>query len=375
MSGIYLHIPFCKTKCPYCDFYSIEQTSDFDFYHAAILKEIELRKDYFKGPVETIYFGGGTPSLFNGKKLGELLDKMDSVFSIQTDVEITLEANPDDLKEVFCKELVGKGINRISLGTQSFHDAELEFLGRRHTAAKNHEALEYIFSAGFENVSIDLIYGLPGSTKQKLSESIERAIQYPVKHISAYHLTIEPGTPFYKMMKRGIIKEVGDEKSATLFESLITALKNQGFHQYEISNFAKDGYYSLHNSNYWKGKSYLGLGPSAHSFNGKTRSWNVSDVNSYIENINNENLPLEEEYLTETDKFNEYIMTRLRTEWGADLEEVALLFGKEKKNYLKERVVQFLNSRDMQIQGNKLYLTNKGKLISDGIIRELFIVE
>jgi oxygen-independent coproporphyrinogen-3 oxidase len=375
MPGIYLHIPFCKTKCPYCDFYSFEQTSSFESYHEAMLKEIELRKDYLEGPVETLYLGGGTPSLFNTDKLVRLIDKIDHTFAIKNDAEITLEANPDDLNLDFCNGLFKTGFNRISMGTQSFHDDELNFLGRRHNVQKNHQALNCIFEAGFENVSIDLIYGLPGSTVDKLNESIGWVMEYPVKHISAYHLTIEPGTPFDRMLKKGIIKEVAEEKSVTLFESLIHSLKTQGFRHYEISNFALEGYYSRHNSNYWKGKSYLGIGPSAHSFNGDARSWNVRDINTYIESINKGIVPREEEQLTEKDKFNEYLMTRLRTEWGADLEEVAWLFGNEKQHYLNEAAKPFLNSGDMKITRNTLFLTNKGKLVSDGIIRELFILE
>jgi oxygen-independent coproporphyrinogen-3 oxidase len=375
MAGIYIHIPFCKTKCPYCDFYSIQRESGFKDYIQALLREIDLRSDYIKEPVSTIYFGGGTPSLLKPGFIDEILLKIDQAFNINPSPEITFECNPDDLSLLYTKQLYNAGINRISLGTQSFIDSELEILGRRHSMKKNFEALEAVLSTGFDDVSIDLIYGLPGSSVQRLNESINQVMRFPVNHISAYHLTIEEGTLFHHYWQQGKFKELPEDMSGELFQTVVKKLEANNFEQYEISNFARDGYYSRHNSNYWKDVPYIGLGPAAHSFNGSSREWNVADVKKYISSLNMGEIPAEKEFLSINDLYNEFIMKRLRTSVGLNKEEFIQRFGEEKFSHFLNTVQKYIGADDLTESEGNFFLTESGKFLSDHIIRDLILIE
>ncbi len=288
MAGIYIHIPFCKKLCFYCDFYHVISKSDNSAFIEALIKEAALRKDYLENEtVSTIYFGGGTPSVFSLKDLGIILNHLYKIFRVSENCELTIEINPDDVRSDYLEGLRKLNINRISLGIQSWRDSDLKMLNRRHDSAQAVKALKDTFDAGFNNVTIDLIYGIPGLSLKAWESNLDFSFSFDIKHLSAYHLTIEPGTVFGKMLEKGTIKEIDECDSAAQFNKLIEKAESEGFIQYEISNFGKTGYFSIHNSNYWKQVSYLGLGPSAHSFNGYSRQWNVRDLKGYIFSINN----------------------------------------------------------------------------------------
>jgi oxygen-independent coproporphyrinogen-3 oxidase len=374
MAGIYLHIPFCTQKCHYCNFFSLASKKNTAAFVSAICNEIVLQKDYLQNEIiSTIYFGGGTPSLLNNSDLKNIFENVFSTFKIEEDAEITLEANPDDLKIDKIKELSDSPINRLSIGIQSFFDDDLQFLNRSHSSNQASEAIFNAHKQGLSNISIDLIYGIPTLTDKKWKENIKIAIDSGVQHISAYSLTVEANTAFDLFIKKGRIKAPEEEQAARQFEILMDTMNNQGFIHYEISNFCKEGFFSRHNSNYWKQQKYLGLGPSAHSFDLDSRQWNVANLQQYIQSINAGNIPFEKEILTASQKYNEYIMTGLRTIWGVNLKEVKLKFGEEFLSYLNKNSQKYIADKTMELKENALILTEKGKFLADGIASDLFI--
>jgi oxygen-independent coproporphyrinogen-3 oxidase len=374
MAGIYIHIPFCKKLCFYCDFYHVNSVDDYSSFIEALLKEASLRRDYLENKmVSTIYIGGGTPSVFSVKDLETILNHINNIFRVSEDCEITFEMNPDDVHPVYLDGLRNCKVNRISLGIQSWRDSDLKMLNRRHYSEGAVRALRNTLDAGFENVTIDLIYGIPGMTLKDWESNLDFSFSFDIKHLSAYHLTIEPGTVFGKMLEKGLISEIDENDSTAQFNTLIEKAENAGFIQYEISNFGKPGYFSAHNSNYWKQVSYLGLGPSAHSFNGYSRQWNLRDLKGYIKSINTGKTFFESEELDIKKRFNEYIMTSLRTMWGVDLGYVEENFEKEGYDYVVNLAGKFKDYGLMKLEKNSLVLTNQGKLISDNIISEFMM--
>lgn len=374
MAGIYIHIPFCKSFCNYCDFYSITNLNDISKLTDAIITEAGRQTGYLEGEVvDTVYFGGGTPSLLSVEDTKAILFAVSKNFKVQSNAEITIEANPDDIYAGYLKQLAKIGVNRLSLGVQSWDNKRLKYLGRRHTAEQSAEALEMAFSEGFKNVSVDLIYGIPGMNAEDLKKDLDKTFTYPIRHLSAYHLTIEEETRFGKMKKEGKLVEIDEELSAAMFALLGSECKERGFVHYEISNFASEGYISRHNSSYWKQIPYLGLGPSAHSFNGRSRQWNISDVRRYIQAINRGEVPFEREELDKVTMFNEYVMTSLRTMWGIDLEHVEKMYDKELHDYLVNLSDKYIRYGLMRHHKNTLILTDQGKMISDNIIAELLM--
>lgn len=374
MAGIYLHIPFCRSICSYCDFYHIISSGDNSEYITALLNELTLRRDYLGNEtVSTIYLGGGTPSLLSVRQTDSLLNSIRKTYNVEKDCEITIEINPDDITSDYLSGLMKAGVNRISLGVQSWRDPDLRLLNRRHDSAQAEKALKEIFKKGFENVTIDLIYGIPGMTVQDWSTNLDLSFSYDIKHLSAYHLTYEKGTMFWKMLEKGVISEIDEEISTVLFNMLIEKSEKAGFIHYEISNFGKAGFFSKHNINYWKQVNYIGVGPSAHSFNGYSRQWNISDVKGYMNAINSGKTFFEREELDTKTKFNEYIMTSLRTMWGIDLEYVENTFEKEGYDYIVNLAGKFKNYGLMKYENQFLILTNQGKMISDNIITEFMM--
>ncbi len=372
MSGIYIHIPFCKQACHYCDFHFSTSLKKKDELVFALVRELELRKHEFKNQiVETIYFGGGTPSLLTNEELQLLISEVHKNYQVSDNPEITLEANPDDLTNQRINELSNTPINRLSIGIQSFFEKDLKLMNRAHNAEEAkvclQEATKY-----FDNISVDLIYGIPELSNEEWLQNIETALSFNIPHISSYALTVEPKTALDSFIKKGIIKNVDDEQAQEQFHLLIEKLEASGFIHYELSNFGKPDYFSKNNSAYWQGKPYLGIGPSAHSFNGKQRSWNVRNNSKYIKSIQENTLPMEIETLSLTDKYNEYIMTGLRTIWGVSLEKVEQDFGKDHKKYLLEQANHFLNNDLLYINKGTLLVTKKGKFLSDGIASDLF---
>ena len=374
MAGIYIHIPFCKKLCFYCDFYHVVSVKDNSAFIDALLKEASIRKDYLENePVSTIYLGGGTPSVFSIKELETILNTLYKLFKVTDDCEITIELNPDDVLSGYLEGLKSHNINRISLGIQSWRDSDLKLMNRRHNSAQAVIALKETLAAGFENVTIDLIYGIPGMTLKEWESNLDFSFSFDIKHLSAYHLTFEEGTVFGKMLEKGMISEIDEDDSAAQFNLLVEKAGSAGFIQYEISNFGKPGFFSIHNSNYWKQVSYLGLGPSAHSFNGYSRQWNVRDLKGYIKSVNAGKSFFESEELDTKTRFNEYIMTSLRTMWGIDLEYVEGMFEKEGYDYVMNLAGKFKNYGLMKLEKKSLVLTNQGKLISDNIISEFMM--
>jgi oxygen-independent coproporphyrinogen-3 oxidase len=374
MAGIYLHLPFCRKLCYYCDFYHVISPGDNSHFTESLLKEASLRQGYLGGEsVSTIYFGGGTPSLFSPAELADILNKLGGIFPLESKCEITVELNPDDIDKDYAKALKDTGINRVSLGVQSWKDTDLKALNRRHDSAQAILALEELINAGFDNISIDLIYGIPGMSLSEWGSNIDFSLSFAINHLSAYHLTFEPGTVFGKMLDKGLISEIDEEESASQFNMLIEKTEPAGFVQYEISNFGLPGYFSVHNSNYWKQVNYIGLGPSAHSYNGYSRQWNTRDIKKYIQSVNAGNPLFESEELNSRKRFNEYIMISLRTMWGIDLEYVEQKFEKEGYDYIVNMSGKFKKYGLMRQDKKNLVLTNQGKLISDNIISEFMM--
>ena len=374
MSGIYIHIPFCKQACHYCDFHFSTSMKKKDEMILALANELKLRKTEFENEiVETIYFGGGTPSILQIADLRFLIETVYDNYSIIENPEITLEANPDDLSEDRIIELSRTKINRLSIGIQSFFEDDLKLMNRAHNAEEAIKCLE-IATQYFDNISLDLIYGIPGMTSEIWKKNIEIALSFGLPHISSYALTVEPKTALHKLIQNGAIKNPKDEVAQEHFSILVELLEANDFIHYELSNFGKVNYFSKNNSSYWLGKKYIGIGPSAHSYNRISRSWNVSNNSLYIEAIQENQLPNEVETLTISDRYNEYIMTGLRTIWGVSLDNIETEFGITYLDYLMKQVQKFLNDDLLILKDNILKPTKKGKFLTDGIASDLFML-
>jgi len=374
MSGIYIHIPFCKQACHYCDFHFSTSLKKKDEMVLALAKEIEMRKSEFQDEiVETIYFGGGTPSILQIADLRFLIDEVYRNYKVVEKPEITVEANPDDLTENRIIELSKNKVNRLSIGIQSFFEDDLKLMNRAHNVEEAKKCLE-IATHYFDNISIDLIYGVPEMSNEKWLQNIETALSFGVPHISSYALTVEPKTALHSFIQKGIIPQPDDEVAQEHFQILVDKLSESGFIHYELSNFGKENYFSKNNSSYWLGKKYIGIGPSAHSYDGKNRGWNVSNNSLYIKSIQENKLPIEIETLTKTDRYNEYIMTGLRTIWGVSLERIEQEFGKTYLDYLNQQASKFIEDHLLFVDDNILRTTKKGKFLSDGIASDLFLL-
>lgn len=405
MSGIYIHIPFCKQACHYCDFHFSTTLKRKGELVKSLGKELLLRKEEITEPIETIYFGGGTPSLLTIKELRFLIDEVYNNFEVIENPEITLEANPDDLTNQQINKLTKTPINRLSIGVQSFFEEDLQLMNRAHNIqeAKNciKEATKY-----FDNITIDLIYGIPGMSDKRWKENLQIALDFGIPHISSYALTVEPKTALEKFIKTGKISPVEESVSHNHYLILLEEMEKAGFINYEFSNFGKEGYFSKNNTAYWQGKPYLGIGPSAHSFNRKERSWNVSNNIKYIKSISENRLPIERETLSTTDRYNEYIMTGLRTMWGVSLKKITKDFGEKYVDYLlkqaekpledgllelvfaskakqsyknklkasNQEITSSLLKKEVPRKDSILKITKKGKFLSDGIASNLFYV-
>ncbi|TPG32609.1 radical SAM family heme chaperone HemW [Flavobacterium pectinovorum] len=372
MSGIYIHIPFCKQACHYCDFHFSTSMKKKDVMVLALAKEIIMRKSEFKDDVvETIYFGGGTPSVLSNKEINFLISEVYKNYKVVENPEITLEANPDDLSTERIIELSKSPINRLSIGIQSFYEEHLKMMNRAHNSA---EAINCLTEATkyFDNISLDLIYGIPGLTDEMWKKNIETALSFGIPHISSYALTVEPKTTLRKLIDTGKIAEPQDEVASNHFMILVDTLQKNGFIHYELSNFGKENYFSKNNSAYWLGKKYIGIGPSAHSYDGEKRGWNIANNSLYLKSIQDNILPMETEILSKSDRYNEYIMTGLRTIWGVSLERIETEFGLEYLNYLKKQIQKFLDDDLLSIENNILKPTTKGKFLTDGIASDLF---
>jgi oxygen-independent coproporphyrinogen-3 oxidase len=372
MAGIYIHIPFCKQACHYCDFHF---STSLKYKHElieALVKEIQLQKKYLNGEsIETIYFGGGTPSLLNEAEISLLINTITSLHSVASDAEITLEANPDDLDKAKLRALRQTSINRFSIGIQSFFDEDLKWMNRVHRAGEAESAVKRAQDMGFENITVDLIYGYPLLTDQKWKFNTDKVFELGVPHASAYSMTVEPRTALASFVKQKKQAAMSDEQSAAQFTFLMDGMQIKGFEQYEISNFCQPGFYSRHNSNYWKGVKYLGIGPSAHSYNGETRQWNIANNTKYMQGLGSGLIPAETEILSDIDKLNEYIMTSLRTSWGLDLDKLNGI-ASASANQLQNAATEFFNNGWLSQQNNIIYLTQTGKLYADHIASELF---
>ncbi|MDR3340797.1 MAG: radical SAM family heme chaperone HemW [Candidatus Symbiothrix sp.] len=368
MAGIYIHIPFCKKRCLYCDFFSSTNTKGKAAYVAALCRELEDRKDYLQAQaIETVYFGGGTPSLLQAADFEKIFDTIRCYYDLESPtIEVTLEANPDDINPGYLQSLNHLPFNRISLGVQSFDEKELQFLNRRHDALSAVSSVRLLQKAGFDNISIDLIYGLPGQNPETWAANLRQAIELNVQHISAYHLIYEEETPLYSLLEQGLTTPVDEETSVQLFEMLIDTLQNAGFEQYEIANFAKSGYHSRHNTAYWTGAHYLGVGASAHSYNGISRQWNKRLTGAeYLSQ------GIEQEIIDKKTAYNDFIITRLRMMEGIDLHELLAIFGAAQKDYCLKQAQKYLHEKLLEISNEQLKLTRKGIFVSDGIMREL----
>ena len=372
MSGIYIHIPFCKQACHYCDFHFSTSMKKKEEMVLALAKEITIRKNESQGEtIETIYFGGGTPSVLTNDEINFLISEVYKNYSVAENPEITLEANPDDLSAERILELSKSPINRLSIGIQSFYEEDLKMMNRAHNAA---EAIKCLQEATkyFDNISLDLIYGIPGMSDEMWKQNIETALSFGIPHISSYALTVEPKTALSKLIQTGKIAAPQDEAASNHFMILVETLQQNGFIHYELSNFGKENYFSKNNSAYWLGKKYIGIGPSAHSYDGEKRGWNIANNSLYLKSIENNELPIETEILTKSDRYNEYIMTGLRTIWGVSLERIETEFGLEYLNYLKKQSQKFLSDDLLSVENKILKPTLKGKFLTDGIASDLF---
>jgi len=373
MAGIYIHIPFCRKLCHYCNFHRSILIKDVSVFPDALVKEIELRKNYLDNElIETIYFGGGTPSILDIRQISLIISQIYNNFKVNDNPEITLEANPDDLGMDYLQGLMnGTPVNRLSIGIQSFYDDDLKLMNRRHNSLQAAESVKNAQKTGFSNISIDLIYGLPGMTTDKWISNLQQAFTLNVQHISAYHLTFEPGTLFYRFLSEGRLSRLSEDESLKQFKVLTSLAQKNRFIHYEISNFAREGYYAVHNTNYWRQKKYLGIGPSAHSYNYNSRQWNIADNKKYIDGINKGSPFTEKETLDTTTKFNDYLLTSLRTMWGIDLRYIKNSFGPQYSDSLAGKSKKFLDAGSMLRDRTILKLTNRGIFISDYIISEL----
>ena len=381
MSGIYIHIPFCKSKCAYCNFFSLVSEKKINDYVNSLKREIVSRKDYLGGEkVKTIYFGGGTPSLLPTKYIDEILKILNNNFDLVSNPEITLEANPDTIDKEQLFELKSLGVNRISVGIQSFHDDDLKYLDRKHDSRHALQIIDDLKCVGFEKLTLDLIYGIPTLTEEKWNKNLDVFFSTGISHLSAYALTVEPKTILGQRIEKGDLQDVNEDETIRHYEILVDRTKENGFEHYEISNFAKQGCRSQHNSIYWNDEKYLGLGPSAHSYDGNSRQWNISNLTKYIQLVNADidadadlERYYEKEILSKEDKFNEYVMTSLRTSWGCDIEKISAKYGSSYAEHFLKNVKKYLESWEMLKDFNTYRLTDEGMLFADRIAAELFL--
>ncbi len=376
MAGIYIHIPFCRRKCHYCNFFSLASSKYISEFPGSLLLEMKSMQPYLEGEtIETIYFGGGTPSLLPRSSIGLILDKVRDYFRLSQLPEITLEANPDDLNSEYLRAIRDTGINRLSIGVQSFFDEDLKFLNRTHTAESAENSVRAAQEAGFSNLSIDLIYGIPGLTDDRWEQNLEKTMLLRVPHISAYALTVEKQTALDLFIRQQKVAPPDEEQAVAHYRMLMERMKKAGYIHYEISNFCKEGFYSIHNSNYWKGVPYLGLGPSAHSFNGNSRKWNISSLSAYMENVRSGVSFSEEELLTENQRYNEYVMTSLRTIWGCSKQKIISDCGLRTANLFAKHAEKLIERGFIKELSGTYYLTDEGKLFADRIASDFFMVE
>jgi oxygen-independent coproporphyrinogen-3 oxidase len=373
MAGIYIHIPFCKQACHYCDFHFSTSLKKQDALVAALMQEMGLRQHELAGQeVQTIYFGGGTPSLLTHEQLAQIIDKIKATFLVSPEAEVTLEANPDDINPAALKRWQEVKINRLSVGVQSFVDAHLTLMNRSHNSRQALNALGQACDY-FQNISIDLIYGIPGSTQQQWISAVQTAINLAVPHISGYALTVEPSTAYDKLIRSGQLHQPDEEQTREQFDVLIDQLLAHGFAHYELSNFGKPGFFSRNNIGYWQGSSYLGIGPSAHSYNGEVRSWNIANNSIYINQINSGIIPATSELLTKENRYNEMVMTGLRTMWGISVEKLIKAFGVDYYTYLLEQAKKPISLGLLELSEGTIRTTPKGKFLADGLASELFM--
>lgn len=376
MAGLYIHIPFCKQKCHYCNFYSIASIRNKSKLIDAIIQELKIASNYLEGEsLKTVYFGGGTPSLLDERELNNLFEAIYKHFHVEANAEITLEANPDDLHSEKAYFILKSPVNRLSIGIQSFHDDDLLALNRIHTSQQAFEVIRNMQLAGMTNISIDLIYGIPGLTEKKWQQNLELFLQLGLPHLSAYSLTIEAHTTLDWLIKKGRTQPVNEEESISHFKTLQHFATEHGYIQYEISNFCLPGMNSKHNSAYWSGEKYLGVGPAAHSFNGNSRRWNIANSMAYISAINGGILNYEEEVLTENQKFNEYVLTGLRTIQGCDLKLIEKRFGISYRDYIETTATNNLKTGRYILKDNHLILTSEGMLFADGLASDFFLID
>lgn len=374
MAGIYIHIPFCKQSCSYCDFHFSTSLKHKEELVQAIITEIVSRKIQLTGKINTIYFGGGTPSVLNYDEISRIVESVYKNYDVATKIEFTLECNPDDLSQQKLKELQGSGVNRLSIGVQSFNDEELRFFNRAHNASEAESSIKRSQDIGFENITIDLIYGSPILTVKMWLNNLKKVNNFDVPHLSAYGLTVEPKTKLAHQITSGQLPQLDDDKMITQFKTLIEKTEEYGLTQYEVSNFGKEGFYSQHNSNYWKGEEYLGIGPSAHSFVEEKRIWNVANNIKYIKALANNEAHFEEEFIDEKTAYNEYVLTRLRTIWGIDLDYIKTNFNEEINAHFVKEIKSYMNSSYLETESQKVTLTREGIFIADKITSDLFYV-
>jgi oxygen-independent coproporphyrinogen-3 oxidase len=375
VAGLYIHIPFCRKRCHYCDFYKTTELGLKPRFLEMVAHEAVLQAGYLEGEIlDTLYFGGGTPGLLAPDEIAFLLEKVAALYRVAPDAEVTLEANPDDVTPGQPAAWRAIGVNRLSMGIQSFHDDHLKAMNRRHTARQALDAVDTARKEGFTNISIDLIFGLPDMTLAQWEENLDTALSLPVSHISAYHLTWHEGTPFYEFLQKGILREASEEESLEQFRLLISKTAQAGFDHYEISNFARGGAYSRHNLGYWSGAKYLGLGPSAHSYNGLSRQWNVADLRIYLQALGEGKIPFESEELTLTDRLNDTLITRLRTKWGISTDLLRREFGEAVIAPVLASARPFLEEGTLIEEGGILRLSPAGIMVSDRIMAALMTV-
>jgi oxygen-independent coproporphyrinogen III oxidase len=374
MAGIYIHIPFCKVKCSYCDFYKTTNNAKIQALVNALKLELWLRRDYLTDPIiETIYFGGGTPSLLSPHQLEDILRACNSVFKVHESAEITFEANPDDLSVDYLKAIRQKGINRLSIGVQSFSQTDLKLMKRRHNPLQALNAVRFAREAGFSNISVDLIYGIPNMPFEQWQKNLSQVFSMEVEHVSAYHLTYHQGTSLWDDLQKGKIHEIDEKESVDQFNELIKTAREHGFIHYEISNFARDGYFSRHNSSYWNQTQYLGLGPSAHSYDTISRQWNVASLTHYLLALSNRKIPFEREELGKKERFNDYMITALRTMWGINLVYVKREFGTEYLDHIENVAGRYLKSEQLCQTEDNIKLAGSGWFVSDAIMSEFML--
>lgn len=374
MAGIYIHIPFCKQACHYCDFHFSTSLKNKEAVIQSITKELGLQKNYLgTQTINTIYFGGGTPSLLTNRELELIFETIHKHFKVAPDTETTLEANPDDLKKEQINNLKNSPVNRLSIGTQSFFDEDLKYMNRAHNANEAEKSILLAQDAGFENITIDLIYGTPTLSHVNWEHNLQKVMDLRIPHLSAYALTVEEKTALHHFIEQKKVQAPDDEHTAKQFNTLLDFIEQNSFEQYEISNFCLPNYESKHNSNYWKGEHYLGIGPSAHSFNGKTRSWNVKNNTIYIKNLEKGRILAETEELSAQNRYNEYVMTGLRTKWGCNFNFMKTHFGENYLSLFKKEIQPFIQKNWATEIDGAIVLTKEGKLYADGIASDLFI--